>query len=56
MHDEYVVDDVVEEIAVVAYHHYAAFEVGEILLQDSESHDVEVVGGLVENQEVGALH
>ena len=47
------VDDIVEEISVVADDDSAAGVVGEVFFEDAESDDVEVVGGFVEDEEVG---
>src|SRR5580692_2905548 len=47
--------DTVEEPAVVARDHGAAGEFEERVLQARQGLDVEVVGGLVEQQEVAAL-
>ena len=47
--------DPVEEPAVVADHHGAARELQQRVLQRAERLDVEVVGGLVEQQQVAAL-
>ena len=53
---EQVVHHLVHEVAVVAHHDDAALEVGQVFLQSLEGGDVEVVGGLVEDEEVGGLH
>ena len=54
-HEE-VVHHFVHEIAVVAHHNEAALELGKVVLQDLQRDDVEVVGGLVEDEEVGGSH
>ena len=56
LEDEQVVDDVVHEAAVVADDDEAPFVVAQELLEDFECVDVEVVGGLVEYEEVGIGH
>ena len=48
-HHEYVVDDVVEEEAVVRYDYSTTLELGEVFFEDTESNDVEVVGRFVED-------
>ena len=50
------VDYLVHEIAVVAHYDDAAGEVLQVFLQNLQRHDVEVVGGLVEHEEVGIPH
>ena len=50
------VDHTVEEVAVVGDHDQGALEVEQVFLEDVEGHDVQVVGGFVEDQEVGLLH
>ena len=50
---EYVVDDAVEEEAVVADDDKASLELRQVFFKQSESHDVKVVRRFVENQEVG---
>ena len=50
------VHHLVHEVAVVADHDDAAREVLQVFFQNLQRHDVEVVGGLVEYQEVGVLH
>ena len=50
------VHHLVGEITVVAHHNHASREVLQIFLQHLQRLDVEVVRGLVEHQEVGALH
>ena len=47
--------DAVEQIAVVRDEHERAGEVEQVLFEDFERGDVEVVGGLVEQQNVGGL-
>ena len=47
--------DVVEEVPVVGDRHDGAFVVGEEPLDPGDRFGVEVVGGLVEQQQVGAL-
>ena len=54
--DHEVVDDVVHETAIVADDDEASLIVAEEAFEDFERVDVEVVGGLVENQEVGVGH
>ena len=44
-----------EHEAVVGDEHEPACELGQAVLQDLEGRDVEVVGGLVEDQEIGGL-
>src|SRR5690242_20200764 len=46
--------DAVQEPAIVADHHRAAGEVDERVLERAERVDVEVVGGLVQQEEVAA--
>ena len=53
---EEVVDDFVHKISVVADDDDAAAEGGEVVLKDVEGGDIEVVGGLIEDEEVGVLH
>ena len=43
----------IHEIAVVRYHDEAPLETGEVLLQDIQGEDIQVVGRLVQHQEVG---
>ena len=50
------VDDAVEEVAVVGDDQEGALEVEEVFLEDVEGDDVEVVGGFVEDEQVGLLH
>ena len=50
------VDHLVHEIAVVADDDDTAGEVLQVFLEDLQGDDVEVVGGLVEHEEVGVLH
>ncbi len=50
------VDDLVHEKAVVGDDHYAALEFPQVLFQDVQGENIEVVGGFVEQQEVGVLH
>lgn len=47
------VDGAVEEEAVVAHDYHAAAELCDVVFQNAESRDVEVVGRLVEDEEVG---
>ena len=54
--DEEMVHNLVHEVAVVADNDDAALEVLQVLLQNLQRSDVEVVRGLVEDKEVGALH
>ena len=54
--NEEVVDDVVHKAAVVADDDKAALVADEELLEDAEGVDVKVVGGLVEDEEVGVGH
>ena len=51
-----VVHDLVHEVAVVTHHNDASGEVLQVLFQYLQRHDVKVVGGFVEHQEVGVLH
>ena len=46
----------VEKMAVVADYQQAALEFLKVFLQDIEGHDVQVIGRLVENQQVRLLH
>ena len=46
----------VEEMAVVADNYQAAAVAGEILFEYVQGHDVEVVGRLVENQQIRIPH
>ena len=50
------VHHLVHEVAVVRHDDDAALKVLQVLLQDLQSDDVHVVGGLVQNEEVGVLH
>ena len=50
------VDHLIHEIAVVADHDDAAGEIGQILLQHLQRLDVEVVGRLIQYEEVGVAH
>ena len=50
------IDHLVHEIAVVTDHNDTAVEVLQILLQNLQRIDVQVIGRLVEHQEVGVLH
>jgi hypothetical protein len=50
------VDHRVEEVAVVGDQHQGAAVVAEPLLEPDHRVEVEVVGGLVEQQQVGAAH
>ena len=54
--DEEVIGQLVQEEPVVGYDEQGAREVLEVLFQDVEGHDVQVVGRLVKDEEVGALH
>ena len=56
LEDEQVVNDLVHEITVVAHHDDAAWEVLQVFLQDLQRLDVEVVGGFVEDKEIGVAH
>jgi hypothetical protein len=47
--------DAVEEEAVVADDHGAAFEIYNGLLEDAHSIDIKVVSGLIEKQEIAAI-
>ena len=47
--------DAVDQVAVVGYQDEGAGEIEEGVFEDFERRDVEVVGGLVEDQEVGGL-
>ena len=49
----HVVDHVVEEVAVVADHHAGEGRVGEQLLEPEDAFEIQVVGGLVEEEQVG---
>ena len=51
-----VVHHLVHEVAVVADHDDAAREVLQVFFQNLQRHNVKVIGGLVEHQEVGVLH
>jgi hypothetical protein len=55
LEDEECGGDLVEEVAVVGDHQDAAGEVDEGRLQDLEGEEVQVVGGLVQDEEVGVL-
>ena len=50
------VDDLIHEVAVVAHHDDTTGEVLKVFLENLKRLDIEVVGGLVENEEVGILH
>ena len=54
--DEDVVHHFVHEVAVVAHHDEASAEILQVLLEDLQRHDIEVVGGFVEDEEVGRPH
>ena len=54
--DEEVVHNLVHEVAVVRDDDDAASEVLQVLLQNLQRSDVEIVRGLVEDEEIGALH
>jgi len=56
LENEQVFGHLIHKIAVVRHHHNAPSEVLEILFEYLQGCDVEVVGRLVENQEVGVLH
>ncbi len=47
--------DAIEQVAVVGDQHQGAGEIGEAVFEDFEGGNVEVVGGLVEQQDVGGL-
>src|ERR1035437_1332354 len=47
--------DAVEQVAVVGDQHQRAGEIGEAVFEHFEGGDVEIVGGLVEQQQVGGL-
>ena len=49
-------DDVVEELAVVGNDHDAASVGFQVILKPQERFEVQVVGGLVEQEEIGLLH
>ena len=51
-HFEDPVDDLVEEVPVVGNHHDGAFVAGQVLLQPFQGSDVQMVGGLVQHQQV----
>ena len=53
LQDEQVIGHVIDEIAVVADHEHSAVEGGHGPLQGITGPKIEVVGGLVEHQEVG---
>ena len=50
------VDDPVQEIPVVGDRDHDAREVVQIILQNLQRLNVEVIGGLVQDQHVGRLH
>ncbi len=50
------IDDRIEKESVVTYHYKTPLELRKILLKYAESHDVKIVGRLVEYQEVGRPH
>ena len=50
------VDGAVEKKTVVAHDYHAAAELCDVVFQNAESRDVEVVGRLVEDEEVGGAH
>ena len=50
------IDHLIHEITVVADHDDTTREVLQVLLEDLECHDVEVIGWLIEHQEVGVTH
>jgi len=54
--DQQVVDNLVHKVPVVRNHQYTTFEVLQVVFQDIQRQDIEVVGGLVQNQEVGIAH
>ena len=54
--DEEVVHNLVHEVAVVRDDDDATSEVLQVLFQDLQRCDVEIVRGLVEDEEIGALH
>ena len=47
------IDYLVHEIAVVRYDDHTPFEVPQIFFQNIQRDDVQIVGGLVEDQKVG---
>ena len=53
---EQVVNDLVHEVTVVADHDDTAGEVHEVFFENLECLDIQVIGGLVENKEIGILH
>ena len=54
--DQQMVDHLIHEIAVVADDNHAAREILQVFFQYLKRHDVQIVGRLVEHQEVGILH
>ena len=46
----------VHEITVVAHHNHASFEILQILFQHIQRHNIEVIGRLIQHQEVGIAH
>ena len=51
-----VVNGAVHEETVVAHDYHAAVELRQVVLENLEGGDVEVVGGLVEDEEIGLAH
>jgi hypothetical protein len=50
------VNNLIHEISVVAHYYHATREVLQIFLQHLKSLDIEVVSGLIENQEIRVAH
>jgi hypothetical protein len=50
------IDHLIHEIAIVADDNHAAREILQVFFQYLKRHDIQIVGRLVEHQEVGILH
>ena len=53
---EDVIDDGLEEGAIVAHHHHGRVELAQVILQPAGGLEIEVIGGLVEQEQVGRRH
>ena len=50
------VDDLIQEIAVVGDDHHTAIKRCQVFFQDIKGEDIEIIGRLVEDKEIRMLH
>ena len=53
---EYMVYNLIHEIAVVRHHYHTPLEIAQVLLEHLQGLNIEVICGLVENKEIGVAH